>query len=299
MPCYQPLSVQQYISGRDLKTVTIFNSKQPNAELPCGRCVGCLLERAKEWGLRCHHEAQMHEQNCFITLTYDEEHIPQDRSLRPDDFTKFLKRLRKRVGPIRYFMCGEYGNAPGYRPHYHAIIFGYDFPNKRLVNIRTNKNRVYTSPLLSDLWPHGSHEIGSVTYKSANYVARYILKKQQGDQDEIFNRYVIVDPDTGEMHSRELEYTRCSLKPGIGETFFNKYTSDFFPHDYAIMPDGRRTPVPAYYRRLLQRNMPELAETLRLARIEKAKDNPNNTPTRLEAREKCQQAKLKRLKRTI
>jgi len=228
----------------------------------------------------------MHQDNTFVTLTYSPEKLPADLSLDHSHVQKFFKRLRKYAPNIRYFMCGEYGENT-YRPHYHAIIFGFHFPDRKLVNIR-NGNRVYTSKLLEKTWGLGACEIGSVTFKSAGYVARYILKKQKE-----------LDQDTGELpyHNRKPPYTNMSLKPAIGKTYYETYKSDFFPHDYAVMPDGRECPVPNYYRRLLQDDDPDLYEQLKAIRVEKAKDNPNNTPDRLIVRESVKQSKIKRLER--
>jgi len=192
-------------------------------------------------------------------------------------------------------MCGEYGGKTN-RPHYHALLFGYRFTDPKLVNIR-NGNRVYTSKYLDKTWQQGTCELGSVTFQSAGYVARYILKKQQGDPDELFERYVIIDTETGEMTARHNEYTNMSLKPGIGQKWYEKNKSDLFPHDYAVLPDGRQMPVPTYYRELLRKDDPVLYNSLRDQRIEKATNNPNNTPERLASRHQCQIAKIKPLKR--
>ena len=116
--------------------------------------------------------------------------------------------------------------------------------------------------------------------------------------NEIFARYVIIDDD-GVMTSKHSEYVRMSLKPGIGKKWYELHKSDLFPHDYAIMPDGRQMPVPNYYRTLLKDEDPILFETLRKARIEKSIADPNSSPDRLAVREKCRLSKTKTLKRTL
>lgn len=273
-------------------------------ELPCGRCIGCLLERAKEWALRCIHEAQMHDRNCFITLTYAPDHLPADLGLQKSHFQKFIRALRKGEKiKVRYFMCGEYG-APseqnGFiaRPHYHCLLFGFDFPDKYLWRTE-NGNRIYRSETLEKYWTRGHSEIGSVTFESAGYVARYCLKKQHGETGK--REYAVVDRATGEItdQQRQPPYVAMSLKPGIGESWYRKYKSDLFPHDYAIMPDGRKTTVPAYYRKLLEREDPDLADELRRARCARAVDNPDNTPDRLAVREFCKTKQAERLKRSL
>ena len=184
-------------------------------------------------------------------------------------------------------MCGEYGDDTD-RPHYHAILFNYKFPDAKFHTLRGD-HRVYLSALLTETWPHGFHEIGSVTFKSAGYVARYILKKQNGQRGiAAYKRRDRIPP-----------YTQMSLRPGIGKLWYDKYKTDLFPHDFAILPDGRQTSVPQYYRRLLKKDDPELYDELRTLRIQKAAENPDNSDSRLEAREICKTAQLKNLKRTL
>ena len=305
MPCYRPLTA--YIGMQSqivFRTDLALMPSQP-FDLPCGRCLGCRLEKAKQWALRCWHEASLYEHglnNCFITLTYAPEHLPKNHELVHEHFQKFIRSLRKiSKQKIRYFMCGEYGEATEEnnwiaRPHYHAIIFGYKFKDALFFKER-NGNRVYRSKLLDTIWGKGDTEIGSVTFQSAGYVARYILEKQEGTPEQLFLRYAIVNPDTGEMKSRKLEYTRMSLKKGIGEKWFEQNYSDCFPHDYCVLPDGRQTSVPTYYRNLLKKNDPALWEELRTLRIEKAKNDPNSTPARLAVREQCKTAQINRLPR--
>ena len=118
----------------------------------------------------------MYDDNCFITLTYSNQHIPADGSLDVRVFQKFMKRLRKRFGDgIRFYHCGEYGSLLG-RPHYHACLFNFDFPDKYLWK-ENNGQKLYRSPSLEELWPYGYSSIGTVTFESAAYVARYILKR--------------------------------------------------------------------------------------------------------------------------
>ena len=153
------------------KRPIVFN---PNAgfrdlpvSVPCGRCTGCRLEYSRQWAIRCVHEAQMHEHNAFITLTFDKEHLPDDHSIRKEHLQKFFKRLRKRIGvDIRYFACGEYGSRNN-RPHYHAIIFGYDFPDKYLHTKTRNGDLLFRSPTLEKAWKFGYSLIGHVTFESA------------------------------------------------------------------------------------------------------------------------------------
>lgn len=323
MPCYKPLKAYYGPGGPKFKITESFGTRHP-IELPCGRCIGCRLQKAKEWALRCTHEAQMHEHNQFVTLTYNDPSLPENYSLDHLHFQKFIRALRQGTGKkIRYYMCGEYGNicpAHGHwvehpipdkpetpqcgtcrtgRPHYHAILFGLELPDRYLWYVR-NGNRMYRSPTLEKYWHRGNSECTDVTFQSSGYVARYCLKKQNGEY--ALRTYGILDPDTGEISQDEIikpPYTCMSLKKGIGETWYEKYKSDLFPHDYAITPDGRQTPVPAYYRRLLEAENPKLSEKLRKARVEKARLNTDNSDSRLAVREHCQQEKAKRLIRSL
>lgn len=243
------------------------------------------------------HEAHMNDdENVFITLTYSDKNLPEHSTLVKEHFQKFIKSLRQKTKrKIRFYMCGEYGEEED-RPHYHALLFGYKFPDAYLYKIR-NGHRIYRSLLLEATWTHGFSEIGSVTFQSAGYVARYIMKKQNGDRAE--THYAIVDEKTGEYFGKRLpEYTNMSLKPGIGYSYYQKYKTDFYD-DIALTPDAREMPVPEYYRRIMAKEEPERYEILRKKRVAKSEHNPDNAPHRLEARERCQQKKLDRLKREL
>ena len=174
MPCFHPLKCYRSKSLTvNNKRSIVFNIKDSNGdtlEIPCGQCIGCRLERSRQWAVRISTEASLYEKNCFITLTFSPEHLEKRSnkwSLDVSDFQKFMKRLRKAVSPkkIRFFSCGEYGEK-NMRPHYHACIFGYDFPDKILYTIR-DECRLYRSPLLEKIWNLGFATVGDVTFESA------------------------------------------------------------------------------------------------------------------------------------
>lgn len=197
----------------------------------------------------------MHKRNCFITLTFNNEHLPGDRSVNKRHLQLFFKRLRKKLpGEIRYFACGEYGEQKN-RPHYHALIFGYDFPDKELFSTRDGIP-LYTSKLLQTVWPFGFSTIGEATFESAAYVARYVMKKRKGDPDQkdkngITNaqHYELVDPVTGEVTNLEPEFALMSRRPGIGKDWLVKYKGDT-DKDY-ITVRGQKMSLPKYYDNLL------------------------------------------------
>ena len=177
-------------------------------ELPCGQCRGCRLERSRQWAMRCLHESSLHDQNSFITLTYDDAHLPEGGTLVYSDFQKFLKRLRKRVGvPIRFYMGAEYGEKFK-RPHYHACIFGFDFPDRIYFKKTSSGEKIYTSKILESLWPYGHSSVGNVTFESAAYIARYCVQKVTGDKATEHYRVVTED---GVVVDRVSEFNHMSL----------------------------------------------------------------------------------------
>jgi len=253
------------------------------------------------WGVRCHHEAMMHPKNCFLTLTYDEQNVPEDYSVKLDHFQKFMKRLRKKYPQkIRFLACGEYGEQK-LRPHYHAVIFNHDFNDKKQITTR-NDYPIYNSNELKTLWPQGSHELGTVTFKSSCYVARYCMKKIGGDiADEHYYRE---SPVNGQYYRVDTEF--CVQSKGLGQSWFDKYKSDAFPADFLII-DGKKVKPPRFYlnqlkeddkdRLLADHNEKHAIQTARRAhsRLHRA----DNTTARLDVRERVHEEKLNRLKRTL
>lgn len=139
------------------------------------------MDRARDWGTRIAHEATLHEASSFLTLTYRDESLPLDGGLEVRAVQLFLKRLRKKLEParVRFYACGEYGDSNA-RPHYHILLFGYDFPDKTVWRKSSSGFLLYRSKILEELWPFGHSEIGSVTPATGAYVARYCLKKVTG-----------------------------------------------------------------------------------------------------------------------
>jgi len=244
------------------------------------------------------HEAQLHENNCFITLTYDDTHLPSDQSLHYKDFQLFLKRFRKSLkgAKIRYYMAGEYGENYG-RPHFHACIFGYDFHDKKLWKRTSSGSLIYRSEHLETLWPFGYSSIGDVNFESAAYVARYIMKKQTGKDSEKHYQYTSLE--TGEIVQMTPEFNKMSLKPGIGYEWYQKYRSDVYPHDYVVIR-GKKVRPPKFYDKKYKTDYPYEYDSLIYARENRAKLNSaDNTPDRLAVKEQVTKAKLQKLKRTL
>lgn len=304
MPCFHPLKAyrSRLADGNGKRSISFSSDKNGAADpvkLPCGNCVGCRLERSRQWAVRCMHEAQMHRKNCFITLTFDNEHLLKRKnpdSLDKREFQLFMKRLRFKYGKgIRYYHCGEYGDKYK-RPHYHALLFGHDFEDKRLHQVTDAGSRLYTSKELEELWPYGFSTIGDVTFESAAYVARYIMKKINGQLADYV--YTVWDDDTGEILSERIpEYTTMSLKPGIGASWYEKYGSDVYPHD-AVVINGVVCKPPKYYDRKFQLDRPYEFEEIQNKRLTRAEDFvTDNTHERLLVKEEIAHAKLKKLVR--
>ena len=280
------LSDQFESTGSVPKVYFVDGVSYPVIRINCNWCIGCKLRRTHETAVRCVHEASCYEDNCFLTLTYDDEHLPSDGSLKKDHYVNFLKRLRKRFPDrkIRYLGCGEYGDKLG-RPHFHFIIFNCDFHDKKVHKL-VKGVPLYTSDNLSKIWTFGFAVIGAVTFESAAYVARYCFKKVCGPS--------AVDHYGG----REPEFSTRSLKPGLGEQWFRKYWRNVYDSD-SVISRGHHMKPPAYYDLLLSREDPELFEQIKAQRNEAQGDDLEKTPARLVVKEKVKQARLQSLKREV
>jgi len=291
MTCFHPIDCYRQKGGGITFSRKNAYIDQP-LKIPCGQCIGCRLERSRQWAIRCVHEASLYKNNIFITLTYSDEHLPRDNSLHLEHFQNFMKRLRKKYGEnIRFYHCGEYGEQTQ-RPHYHACIFNFDFEDKKIWR-RANGNNLYNSESLSKLWPYGYAVIGEVTFQSAAYVARYIMKKVTGKNSEA--HYERIDQETGEIYQLKPEYTTMSRRPGIGSDWFKKYQKDVFPQDRVIMNEKKMRP-PKYYDRQFELLYPSDFEKIKSRRkINSKKHLTNNTEERLIVREQVQRLRLTRL----
>lgn len=206
--------------------------------IPCGRCMGCRLDRARTWATRLVHEAKLYDHNWFATLTYDDDHLkrtPAGRpTLCPEDFVLFMKRLRKKMGPnIRFYQCGEYGETTE-RPHHHAILFNLPLSDLQPVTRARNAHTLYTSKALLDTWQQGHISVGAVTFETAAYVASYVNKKITGPMAE------------SHYQGRTPEYSTMSRRPGIARTFIENFLTDVYPSDEVIMR-GHPARPPRYY----------------------------------------------------
>lgn len=287
MACYRPLKAYQLENRKIVfsETADVWRA----LDLPCGKCVGCLLERSRQWAVRCMHESQMHDVSCFITLTYDDDHLPYRGTLRHSHFQKFMKRARGRLGPFRFFMCGEYGDE-NFRPHYHACLFGVFFPDRVRFKESGADGYIYTSDLLSSLWPYGFASVGDLTFESAAYVARYVTKKSGESSD---SRYLRCDDD-GVAYKVDSEYARMSLKPGIGATWWAKFGKEVLSRGNVVMRGVEMKP-PRYYGKLCSNPLYDLVEFKSGLNVRPE----DNTEERLRVREVVATARLNLKKRNI
>ena len=326
MACFHPIGAfQARKPNRAGKRPVVFSppavSGFDKISLPCGQCVGCRLERSRTWAMRCMHEASRYENNCFLTLTYCNEHLPSDLSLDKGHWQAFMKSMRHKyvvyedgepVNPIRYYHCGEYGrncvlhgirdcadcNGIG-RPHYHAVLFNHDFLDKELHKENFNGDHLYVSKALNEIWGKGLCVVGDVTFESAAYVARYIMKKMTGDIAE--DHYRLVDKSTGEVFNLLPEYTTMSRNPGIGKDWFDEYSSDVFPGDRVIVR-GKACRPPRYYDGLFEVENPEEFGMLKERRRKASRTDRvfnENHPKRLAAREEVCERRVDMLQRSV
>lgn len=272
-----------YTQGID----SIGSESVEDIKLPCSVCVGCRLEYARQWSVRCVHEASYHLSNCFITLTYSNEFLPPNGSLVKADFQDFMKRLRYYFPdyPIKYFMCGEYGDKLS-RPHYHAILFGLDFADKTFRTTRRG-NKYFDSQILNDIWGKGKCVIGEVTLQSAAYVARYAVKKVTGNAAKRFYR------------DRIPEYAHPSN--GIGKRWLLDNFQSVYESDEIIILNAKNKAVrhkpPRRYDEWMRELDPVLYARVKARRVEIAESRPEYTKSRLRVKEQCKLGCLSRLSR--
>jgi len=286
MPCYHPILGYRSVEvGKTGKRKIIFSANKAYVDLPvklpCGQCIGCRLEKARQWAIRCVHEASLWEKNCFITLTYNDDNLPANGSVSKREFQLFMKRLRKKYNThkIRYYACGEYGEKYS-RPHYHACLFGFDFDDKKVL-YGGGEYIVYRSAGLEDVWKYGFSSIGELTFESAGYVARYVMKK-------------LIGPRENEYGEKEKEFALMSRRKGIGNEWINKYKRDVYPKDFLTIR-GKKMKPPMYYDNILEGLDPEMYKEVKEKR---AKYKDEDDGRRLLEREKYKELQTKTLIRS-
>ena len=240
------------------------NKHQEVLLIPCGQCQGCRLDKSIEWAVRCLHEKELHEKTSYVTLTYNKENLPKNGSLYYKDFQDFMMRLRskKRGQTIRMFMCGEYGDKLE-RPHYHAILFGYN-PEDQEPYKDYGNYQLYKSEELRKIWKNGHVTVGEANFSSIAYVARYIFKKVNGTKAKMHYQGKIP------------EFTQQSRRPGIAGDWYKHYKNDIWATDRDIYKttegDYKQVKVSRYFDKMLEKEDPKAHEKIKETRKRTIKD---------------------------
>lgn len=279
MRCTSPRTVGFKPDGKTLSWSPKSYSKEfATFQLPCGKCISCRLEYARQLAIRCVHEASMWQENCFITLTYRDEELGTGKlnyldcqkfmkgvrnyrftcllnDLFPNENQKRQRKLWKQLEKekrktlyetikVGFFVAGEYGEK-NKRKHWHIIVFNWK-PQDCVHKYTTERgDKVYSSVTLGELWPRGISEVGSVTFESAGYCARYAAKKLVHGKDD------------------EHDYTpisKRSSKNAIGKRWIEKNWRDVFDHGRLVFKKGDeyiQCGIPRYYEKWFQKYKPE------------------------------------------
>uniref|UniRef100_A0AAU8B4R3 Replication initiator protein n=1 Tax=Dulem virus 156 TaxID=3145633 RepID=A0AAU8B4R3_9VIRU len=327
MSCYHPqnaivLGVDPSTGKKRLKFLgsdVVASFRYPGKEViqvPCGQCVGCRIDRSRQWANRCMLELQYHDSAYFITLTYDDFHVPKSYYSDPEtgeahtsftlckrDFQLWMKRLRKKFSEdsIRFFACGEYGGQT-HRPHYHAIVFGLHLSD--LVKYKTVKEgdgyyTYYNSDSLQETWPNGFVVVGAVTWESCAYVARYVTKKLTGESSEFYKKFNLVP-----------EFSDMSRRPGIARQYYDEHGKDIYDHEYiniSTPKGGKKFKPPRYFDRLFDEDAPGFLDELKERRKQRAvnimagkvKRTNLSPPEILKVEESAFENKTKKLRRSL
>ena len=243
MPCHNPvLGYRSRVPNSNGKRSIVFTKNEGFEDLsvllPCGQCIGCKLDRSLDWATRIVHEASLHPKSSFVTLTYEDRHLPPNGTLVKKHVQDFLKRLRFFSDhPLRYYLCGEYGTESG-RPHYHICLFGEDFSHDRKKWKTTREGFVYyNSPSLSDRWPFGHAVIADLNFETAAYTARYVTKKITGEKAD------------AHYEGRIPEFSLMSRRPGVGDGWAQKNSSDL--ENGLCWSNGGIQKIPKFYQKKL------------------------------------------------
>lgn len=257
---------------KDMPNLEKFNNRGPyllsHIQIPCGQCIDCRLQRSRNWADRCMLEQNQYTSNYFVTLTYDPEHLPfahgvdlitgeliQVGVLQPKDLQDFMKRLRitwqRKFGHdnIRFFACGEYGEAKQ-RPHYHLIIFNFPISDLKFSHNSKRDKPIYYSEEIEKIWGKGIITVQDVTWETCAYTARYIMKKQTG----------LGAKDFYKLSGRVPEFVRMSRKPGIGREYYEKNKDNIYATDEIFISTSKRVfkvKPSRYYDKLYDIDSPE------------------------------------------
>lgn len=246
--------------------------------VPCGKCIGCRLRQRLEWTIRAALEGTLHEDKCFVTLTYADHCCPL--SLRPRDLQLWLKRLRKKLfsTKIRFMACGEYGDISN-RPHYHAILYGVNLIDKNANPFSKSDAGIqqYLSQVLADTWPHGIATVAPYSDDYCMYVAGYVVKKVKTFPSHLLPPFV-----------------RTSRRPGLGAAWFDRHHGDCLViggddvYRDGIPYHGKNYQIPRYFLDRFRLLSPAKYDIVKAARVSKAEEKPPVCITSIMRREEYQ-----------
>jgi hypothetical protein len=316
MPCTQPKRC--WIQGTHPKTGKpkyVFKAPDEYREadtnlVPCGKCPSCLIDKSKEWATRGFHESQMHQENCFITLTYNDENLPKNGTLVKEHLSKFIRAIRDKIRPtkIKFLAAGEYGSeANSHRPHYHAIIFGWSPGDKEYFFSNEYGDPVYKSELVLKAWKNkGFITVSPVNYRTCAYVARYTTKKIVPKEQRTQERFWI-DTETGETNYDPVAYRYgllmkgkieefITMSNGIGKDWYAKFKKDT-DKDYIIVNYAKHK-IPRYYDKLLDKEDPDKLAEKKEARVLRAKEY-GTTQNHLDQKATIMKNNMKKLNRRL
>lgn len=251
-------------------------------EIPCGKCIGCRLEYSRQWANRMMMEAQYHDSNYFITLTYSDDFLPKNPvsdpdtgeylrdtdTLRKKHLSKFMKHLRKKLPEqkLKFYGVGELGSR-SLRPHYHIIVFGLVLDDLHLYKRTPQGDVLYTSDIINECWSnyygrdsHGVSRydqigwavVAPVTWETCAYTARYVTKKLSGPLEEWFIE-----------NNAEPPFSLMSRREGIGKKWYQEHP-DWYEYDYINLQTpkkGLKFRPPRYFDKLLEQDIPEVYKT--------------------------------------
>lgn len=276
MPCNDPIQAWRAVDGSKVNLGREFNDSRPIA-LPCGKCLGCRMARARGWALRCWLELQDHEHAAFVTLTYSDEHNPL--TLSKKHLQTYNKRLRKQLAKknrkMRFFASGEYGEHTS-RPHYHIIMYGVGEREKRLIQ---------------DPWPWGRAHAARATPAAITYVAGYTvdkLRELKRIPEVDYRTGEIINYDTGEIIEWQQPFIQMSRRPGVGAKYAQQTSGSW--SDFAIL-NGQRISVPKYLHEIWEESVTE--EEKEEKQYEKWTKAKRRTKEELWAEEQIMRAKQK------
>lgn len=253
-------------------------------ELPCGKCPECCKDYYTSWASRGSRELLRWDSSVFITLTYDEEHLPDDKSLNKKHVQDFIKRVKKhfrssKTSPIRQTYCGEYGSRTC-RPHYHVILYNCFFADAVRHYVSDGGHQVYTSKLLTRLWGKGNAEFGYATAGSIAYLYKYILKKKTRKEKQ---KPYIIEID-GVTYDVEHEFIESSRNPGIGA---HMREPNLLKKGYFTV-DGAKKKLSKYYLEYLRVNHPDIFDNIQNLKFDFMNSLPKESRLRREQKEFAQ-----------